>query len=84
MHTAQLKMLNDLQALEFTGYDFHLYLNTHPNDLRALAEFSRVTRESERLRNMYSTNYGPLMAGDNANQPCWRWTEEPWPWEIDY
>jgi spore coat protein JB len=84
MHNAQLKMLMDLQAWEFTGYDFHLYLDTHPNDPRALAEYSRAEREVQRLKNMYATNYGPLTAGDNVNQACWRWIEEPWPWEIDY
>ncbi len=84
MHNAQLKMLMDLQAWEFTGYDFHLYLDTHPNDPRALVEYSRAEREVQRLKNMYATNYGPLTAEDNANQSCWRWIEEPWPWEIDY
>lgn len=84
MQSGQLKMLNDLQALEFTGFDFQLYLNTHPNDPRALAEYSRAIHESERVKDMYTASYGPLMAEDNVNQPCWRWIEEPWPWEIDY
>jgi spore coat protein JB len=84
MHREQLEMLKEIQALEFTAFDFNLYLDTHPNDQRALAEYSRAIRESERLKNMYTANYGPLMAEDNVNQTCWRWIEDPWPWEIEY
>jgi spore coat protein JB len=84
MQNAQLRMLNDLQAMEFTAFDFHLYLDTHPNDPRALAEYSRAMREAQSVKNMYAATYGPLMAEDNINQACWRWIEEPWPWEIEY
>jgi spore coat protein JB len=84
MHSTQLKMLNDLQALEFTTFDFHLYLDTHPNDQRALAEYARAHCEAERVKDMYTASFGPLTAEDSINQPCWRWIEEPWPWEINY
>jgi spore coat protein JB len=84
MHRDQLEMLKELQALEFTALDLHLYLNTHPNDQRALADYSRAIREAARVKNIYAVSYGPLMAEDNVNQACWKWIEEPWPWEIEY
>jgi spore coat protein JB len=84
MHREQLEMLKEIQALEFTAFDFNLYLDTHPNDQRVLVEYSRAICESERVKNIYIVNYGPLMAEDNVNQTCWRWIEDPWPWEIEY
>lgn len=84
MHRDQLEMLKEIQALDFTAFDFNLYLDTHPNDQRALADYSRAIHESECVKKIYIANYGPLMAEDNVNQACWRWIEEPWPWEIEY
>lgn len=84
MQSEQLELLKSLQALEFTGLDFVLYLDTHPGDQRALADYAQIQRETERLRKTYAMQYGPLMSDDAVTQPCWRWIEEPWPWEIEY
>lgn len=84
MQRQQLETLKQLQALEFSALEFVLYLNTHPHDQRALTDYSNLMREVQRLQQCYIANYGPLMAEDNVNKPCWQWIEEPWPWEIDY
>lgn len=84
MHSEQLKLLKALQALEFSVYEFVLYLDTHPDDQRALAEFSTLGRETQRLRDTYSQCYGPLSIEDNINLSSWRWALDPWPWDIDY
>jgi spore coat protein JB len=84
MRTEQLELLKALQALEFSALDFNLYLNTHPDDQRALAEYSNMVREVQRLRNAYIRAYGPLMAEDNVDLSCWRWASDPWPWDIHY
>lgn len=84
MNRERLELLKSIQALEFSALEFHLYLNTHPGDQRALAELNNIVRELEPLRQMYIRNYGPLMPMDAVGQPCWRWIEEPWPWEIEY
>lgn len=84
MHRDQLELLKSIQALEFTAVDFNLYLDTHPNDQRALFDYANTIRELKRLMDTYSQKYGPLLPIDNLSGPCWRWIEEPWPWEIDY
>lgn len=84
MNRDQLDFLKELQALEFTGFDLVLYLDTHPGDQKALADYTKAICETEHLRNMYVAKYGPLTTNDSVNQPCWRWIEEPWPWEIEY
>jgi spore coat protein JB len=80
----QLELLRELQAMEFTAVDFNLYLDTHPGDQRALMDFAVTVCEVEKLRQSYIQCYGPLLFIDSLQQSCWRWVEEPWPWEIDY
>jgi spore coat protein JB len=84
MRAEQLELLKVLQALEFSAFDFSLYLNTHPNDQRALAEYSNLMSETRRVRNAYTKTYGPLMAEDNVGLSSWRWALDPWPWDIHY
>jgi spore coat protein JB len=84
MRAEQLELLEALQALEFSAFDFHLYLDTHPKCQRALAEYSSLVCETQRIRNAYNKLYGPLMAEDNQDLSCWRWALEPWPWDINY
>jgi spore coat protein JB len=84
MHSEQLDLIKTLQALEFSAFDFNLYLDTHPSDQRALAEYSNLMREVRIAENTYNQKYGPLMAEDNVNQSGWRWAIDPWPWDIEY
>ena len=84
MNREQLEMLQALQANEFTAHELALYLDTHPNDQRALADFHIFNGEAQQQRRTYSAYYGPLMMEDSTDNTCWRWAEEPWPWEIDY
>jgi spore coat protein JB len=84
MECEQLELLKALQAQEFTAFDLNLYLNTHPQDQRALTDYSRTIQEVKRLQQLYVSQYGPLMAEDNVNTTSWRWAEDPWPWDLDY
>jgi len=85
MHEDRVKMLRDIQALEFTAIELNLYLDTHPADRKALADYNTVTQQLHMLRKMYEQKYGPLMVtGVSPSQYPWRWVEDPWPWEIDY
>lgn len=84
MDREQMNLLERIQALQFTAVDFNLYLDTHPGDGRAFADFSNTVRELSQLQQVYNRNYGPLNPMDAAEQPCWNWIQEPWPWQIDY
>ena len=77
--TEQECKLKELMALDFKLYDLQLYLNTHPEDERALCLHRKYTRELKELKDKYQKVYGPL----TIDYPCnkWRWLEMPWPWE---
>ncbi|GAW93105.1 hypothetical protein Teth39_0700 [Calderihabitans maritimus] len=85
MRRKQVEMLRVIQELEFVAVDLSLYLDTHPEDNRALEHYNRVTEQLNLRKREYEQIFGPLAVyGFSPSQYPWRWIEEPWPWEIDY
>lgn len=78
------KLLRSLQELEFIAVELNLYLDTHPNDSRAIREYNRVTEEIAKVTEQYNRECGPHMGfGHSPNKGnTWLWAEQPWPWEI--
>jgi spore coat protein JB len=79
----QLALLKELMALEFTALEFQLYLNTHPNDQRALMEYNSACQAVKAAKERYVSCYGPLSHCEQSGFP-WQWISDPWPWEICY
>lgn len=73
------KMLMEIKELSFSVVELGLYLDTHPEDQKALCLHRKYTKELKDLKDKYQKVYGPL----SIYYPCnkWRWFEEPWPWE---
>ena len=73
------EMLHQIKCLKFAITDLALYLDTHPNDEKALCLHNKYCKELRTLTDQYQKMYGPL----SIECPCnkWRWLEEPWPWE---
>ena len=75
----QKEMLMKIRELDFAIIELGLYLNTHPEDQRALCLHRKYTKELKELKDKYQKVYGPLSIYFPCNK--WRWLEEPWPWE---
>ncbi len=75
----RMEMIQKIRSLEFAINELALYLDTHPNDQKALCLHRKYCKEVKELKDKYQKVYGPL----TINYPCnkWRWLEEPWPWE---
>lgn len=73
------ELLSEIQCHEFAINELALYLDTHPEDQRALCLHRKYCNELKPMKDMYQRVYGPL----TINYPCnkWRWLEELWPWE---
>ena len=73
------EMLERIKCLNFAIIELGLYLDTHPDDEKALCLHNKYCKEYRDLTDKYQKVYGPL----TINCPCnkWRWLEEPWPWE---
>ncbi|MEW6546260.1 MAG: spore coat protein CotJB [Bacillota bacterium] len=83
MDTERRQLLDRLVALEFTAIELQLYLDTHPDDQRALADFNATAQELASLKQLYESRFGPLLSyGFSLSPQAWRWIEEPWPWQV--
>ena len=73
------EMLNKIKCMQFAIVELAQYLDTHPDDEKALCLHNKYCRELKDLEDKYQKVYGPL----TINYPCnkWRWLEGPWPWE---
>lgn len=83
MRSDRLEVLHRIMALEFTAVELGLFLDTHPEEMRALADYNATVEELLRLKQMYEQRYGPLLNfGFSPSPQSWRWIEEPWPWQV--
>ena len=73
------EMIMKIKELNFAIVELALYLDTHPDDRKALCLYSNYAKELKDVKDKYQKVYGPL----TIYFPCkkWRWLEEPWPWE---
>lgn len=76
---ARRDMMEQIRCLEFAINELALYLDTHPDDQKALCLHRKYAKEAKECKDKYQKVFGPL----TINFPCnkWRWLEEPWPWE---
>lgn len=83
MDRVRYQKLKEIQALEFVLVELNLYLDTHPDDKRALREYNTYGKQLEKYRTQYEAIYGPLSNfGMSPSQYPFRWIEEPWPWNM--
>jgi spore coat protein JB len=76
-------MLNEIRATEFACLELRLFLDTHPDDARAMEDYDICACRLRQLMDDYSCKYGPLLG--NGLQPageCRTWVKSPWPWEM--
>ena len=78
-NTRRQQMIDQIKALDFSIIELGLYLDTHPEDQRALCMHKEYSKEVNDLKDKYQKTYGPLTIFYPCNK--WRWIEEPWPWE---
>ena len=75
------EMMKQIKCLSFAVVDISEYLDTHPDDRKAICLHKEYCNQLEELKDKYQRVFGPL----SIYYPCnkWRWLEEPWPWEGD-
>jgi spore coat protein JB len=81
--TERETLLRQVQAYGFTLVEANLYLDGHPNCQKALNYFYQQRELYDQARSAYESKYGPLMASSNEDPECWRWIDNPWPWEME-
>ena len=74
------EMIKKIKCYNFAVIELALYLDTHPDDQKALCLYRKYAKELKELKDQYQKIYGPLSIYFPCNK--WRWLEEPWSWFI--
>lgn len=76
-------LLKEIQAVDFVLVELTLYLNTHPHDQEAIAQYNHYAQKSQYLKRCFESQFGPLVHfGGSLSTDPWSWSQAPWPWQV--
>lgn len=78
-------MLLRIMELEFICLELNLFLDTHPQDERALMDFKAASEDLMCAKDEFEAAHYPLLnygLGHVSNG--WNWICDPWPWEVNW
>jgi len=83
MPEAYYQLLHKLQAVDFVLVELTLYLNTHPEDRKAIEQFNFYVQKKQALKGQFDQQFGPLQQyGNSPSRAPFDWKEAPWPWQV--
>lgn len=74
-------LMHQLQMVDFMLDDLQLYLDTHPHDTNAIAQYNEGVKKSRALTKQIERIYGPINEDSYSGAP-WQWKDAPWPWQL--
>ena len=83
MNMTKKELMNTIQTCDFAMLDTGLYLDTHPDDRKALDYYDKMRTTRNEAVAEYNRLYGPLTADTTDVTTTWTWTDGPWPWEKE-
>lgn len=81
MENNRANMIHNISVTSFYLDDLRLFLDTHPDDAKALSMYDEYSMKRKDLVRKYVAAYGPLKFYDMNGADTWKWVEYPWPWE---
>lgn len=73
-----------ISAVDFSIWELHLFLDTHPHNTEALEKRRQLLAERARLIELYEQNFGPYAVSPRHSKgDRWAWIDDPWPWEPE-
>lgn len=77
------ELLHELQETDFIIVELNLYLDTHPNDQVAIAQYNEYVQKSMHLKKQFECLFGPLTSfGYSLSPTPFMWKDQPWPWQV--
>ncbi|WP_134699795.1 spore coat protein CotJB [Ammoniphilus sp. YIM 78166] len=77
------ELLYEIQAVDFVLVELNLYLDTHPQDHKAINQYNEFAQKSMALKNKFQSMFGPLYHfGNSYSTYPWTWDSAPWPWQV--
>ena len=77
----QKQLLMYLNQVSFALTEAVLFLDTHPNDKKAMEYYQEMKSLRQDAIKKYEREYGPL-TNDSVDSEKWEWVMTPWPWEV--
>ncbi len=74
-------MMQAVRESTFALIDTGLYLDTHPDDDKALAYYDKYREINKDVCREYEQCFGPLTIKGVDTCDGWTWVRDPWPWE---
>ena len=63
---------------DFFAQDLKLYLDTHPDDKRAVEMYAEACRQYMACKAAFEDSFYPLTASSAGRDGCWDWPEGVW------
>lgn len=83
MTEMKLKAMRTVAAFGFAMYDAQLYLDAYPECPEAVEYYFDMKNKFTAAAAEYEKKYGPLTASSPENRDTWKWSTEPWPWQLE-
>ena len=84
-HKEKQELLDQIYQCEFVLIDINLFLDTHPDCERAIADYNCYAEQLSTLKKIYVDNFGPLENFGNSENNCsekWLYVSQPFPWQM--
>ena len=81
MDATQQALMQRIREGRFACIDLNIYLDTHPDDEAAKADYVCYSEKLMQLIDCYEAQYGPLMNFGASPTTVGSWVFQPWPWD---
>lgn len=78
---ANATLLSSICQYQFVCIELNLYLDTHPDDEAARADYLCYSEKLQSLISEYEATYGPLMNFGHSPTDVGCYVTSEWPWE---
>lgn len=73
------ELMRAIMEADFFAQDLKLYLDTHPDDTRAVEMFRDAVRQSKACKAAFEDSFYPLTANSAGIDGTWDWFNGVWP-----
>lgn len=73
------ELMKAIMEADFFALDLKLYLNTHPDDERALEMYREACKQYKACKAAFEDSFYPLTSCSAGKDGCWDWPNGNWP-----
>ena len=81
MNLTESELLMKISELQFVCIELNLYIDTHPEDEAAKADYRNYAKQLQMLIYTYEQEFGPILNFGHSDTETGCWVYSKWPWE---